>query len=92
MRLVDALERLDIPWCAIGGVAVNHWAEEPMVTQDVDFAVAAEDVENTKRALIEAGFRCDEFQWSVNFKGASAISIQLSTEELPQKLRELIEE
>lgn len=40
MRLVDSLERADIRWCAIGGVAVNHWAAEPMVTQDVDFVVA----------------------------------------------------
>jgi hypothetical protein len=34
MRLVDCLERADIAWCAIGGIAVNHWAVEPMVTQD----------------------------------------------------------
>jgi hypothetical protein len=27
MRLVDCLERADVMWCAIGGVAVNHWAE-----------------------------------------------------------------
>ena len=33
MRLVDCLKRADIPWCAIGDVAVNHWATEPMVTQ-----------------------------------------------------------
>ncbi|MCK5725141.1 MAG: hypothetical protein KAI84_21575 [Gammaproteobacteria bacterium] len=45
MRMVDCLERADIAWCAIGGVAVNHWAAEPMVTQDVDFVVAAESVE-----------------------------------------------
>jgi hypothetical protein len=42
MRLVDCLERADIAWCAIGGVAVNHWAAQPMVTQDVDFVVAAD--------------------------------------------------
>jgi len=35
MRLVDCLERADIPWCAIGGVAVNHWAAEPMVCAGV---------------------------------------------------------
>lgn len=29
MRLVDALERADISWCAIGGVAVNHWTDQP---------------------------------------------------------------
>lgn len=45
MRLVDCLERADIAWCAISGVAVNHWAAEPMVTQDVDFVVATEAVE-----------------------------------------------
>jgi hypothetical protein len=30
MRLVDALERADIAWCVIGGVAVNHWAQHPV--------------------------------------------------------------
>jgi len=56
MRLVDCLERADIPWCAIRGVAVNHWADEPMVTQDVDFVVATEAVEKTLTALEAAGF------------------------------------
>ena len=81
MRLVDALERADIPWCAIGGVAVNHWAKEPMVTQDVDFVVAAQSVERAIKVLTEAGFTCERFAWSVNFKGQSRVSIQLSTED-----------
>lgn len=81
MRLVDALERSDIPWCAIGGVAVNHWADEPMVTQDVDFVVTAETIELAVAKLQEAGFRPERFQWSINFKGRSRISLQLSTEE-----------
>ena len=81
MRLVDCLERADVAWCAIGGVAVNHWAEQPMVTQDVDLVVVSEAVERTV-ALIEAeGFRSERFEWSVNFKGRSAVTIQLSTEE-----------
>ena len=82
MRLVDGLERADIPWCAIGGVAVNHWAAEPMVTQDVDFVVATEAIERTVAVLAEAGFRAERFQWSVNFKGHSRVSLQLSTEEV----------
>ena len=82
MRLVDCLERADIPWCAIGGVAVNHWAAEPMVTQDVDFVVATDAVERTVDILTEAGFRPERFQWSVNFKGHSRVSLQLSTEEV----------
>lgn len=81
MRLVDCLERADIAWCAIGGVAVNHWAAEPMVTQDVDFVVATDAVERTISLLEDAGFRSERFDWSVDFKGQSRVSIQLSTEE-----------
>lgn len=81
MRLVDCLERADIPWCAIGGVAVNHWAAEPMVTQDVDFVVASEAIEQAVERLAEAGFEPEKFPWSVNFKGRSKVSLQLSTED-----------
>ena len=81
MRLVDCLERADVAWCAIGGVAVNHWAEQTMVTQDVDFVVVAEVVERTVSLLEDAGFRPERFEWSINFKGRSAVSIQLSTED-----------
>ena len=81
MRLVDCLERADIAWCAIGGVAVNHWAKEPMVTQDMDFVVAADAIERTVSLLEDAGFRSQRFDWSVNFTGRSTVSIQLSTED-----------
>lgn len=81
MRLVDCLERADIAWCAIGGVAVNHWAEQPMVTQDVDLVVASEAVERTVALLEAEGFQSERFERSVNFKGRSAVSIQLSTVE-----------
>jgi hypothetical protein len=81
MKMVDCLERADIAWCVIGGVAVNHWAQQMMVTQDVDFVVAAESVERAVSLLEEAGFQPERFQWSVNFKGHSAVSIQLSTED-----------
>jgi hypothetical protein len=81
MRLVDVLERADVAWCAIGGVAVNHWAEHPMVTQDVDLVVATEFIERAVVLLEEAGFRSERFAWSVNFRGRSSLSIQLSTED-----------
>lgn len=81
MRLVDGLERSDIAWCAIGGVAVNHWAKEPMVTQDVDFVVATEAVDRTVETLEAVGFRAERFKSSVNFTGRSKLGIQLSTEE-----------
>lgn len=81
MRLVDCLERADIAWCAIGGVAVNHWAREPMVTQDVGFVVATNAIDRAVALLEEAGFRAERFDWSVNFKGRSKVSLQLSTED-----------
>lgn len=81
MRLVDCLERADISWCAIGGIAVNHWAKEPMVTQDVDLVVAAESIEQAIKLLGNAGFTSQKFAWSINFTGQSKISIQLSTKD-----------
>jgi hypothetical protein len=81
MRLVDCLERADITWCAIGGVAVNHWAEEPMVTQDVDIVIAANDMERAVALLEKAGFKSERFQWSINFRGDSKVLVQLSTED-----------
>ncbi|MGH9947911.1 MAG: nucleotidyl transferase AbiEii/AbiGii toxin family protein [Pyrinomonadaceae bacterium] len=80
MRFVNALERADILWCAIGGVAVNHWAAEQMVTQDVDFVVAADSTDRARSALVDAGFAAEEFEWSINFNGKSKIALQLSTE------------
>jgi len=80
MRLVDALERADLSWCVIGGVAVNHWAAEPMVTRDLDLVVAAADIERAGAILREAGFHSESHDWSINFTGQSSVSIQLSTE------------
>jgi hypothetical protein len=81
MRLVDGLERGDVAWCAIGGIAVNYWAAEPMVTRDLDFVVAPADVERAVSLLEAAGFKAERFGWSVNFVGGSAVALQLSTEE-----------
>ena len=82
LRLVETLERLEIPWCMIGGLAVNYWAEEPMATADVDLIIAAERVEEAVAALLEAGFTAKPFEWSVNLKGSSKVSVQISTDEI----------
>lgn len=81
MRMVDALEQAELPWCAIGGVAVNHWAREPMVTRDVDFVVAVDRIERAIRVLTDAGFVAERHEWSVNFRSESQVSLQLSTED-----------
>ncbi len=81
MRFVNAVERADIAWCVIGDVAVNHWAAEPMVTRDVDFVVAADSIGRAVDVLTDAGFRSEKFEFSINFKGSSKVSLQLTTEE-----------
>ena len=81
MRLVNCLEKADIEWCVIGGIAVNHWAEQPMVTQDVDFVVATPSIEKAVTLLEAEGFISEKFDWSINFQGQSAVSLQLSIEE-----------
>lgn len=81
LRLITVLERLDVPWCAIGGVAVNHWAVEPMVTADVDLVIALDRVDEAVAALEQEGFRSETHPGSVNLTGRSKVSVQISTEE-----------
>jgi hypothetical protein len=80
MRLVAALEEREISWCMIGGLAVNHWAAEPMATADVDLVIASEKIEEAAEALKGLGFSENRFDWSINLKGESKVSIQISTE------------
>jgi predicted nucleotidyltransferase len=81
-RLVTALEERDIEWCMIGGLAVNHWALEPMTTADVDLVIVSDKVEEAAETLKSLGFTENRFQWSINFKGKSNVSIQISTEQM----------
>jgi hypothetical protein len=81
-RLVAALEEREIPWCMIGGLAVNHWALEPMTTADVDLVIVSDKVEQAAEALRSLGFSERRFECSINFKGESKVSIQVSTEEM----------
>jgi hypothetical protein len=81
MRLVDCLEKADIAWCAIGGIAVNHWAREPMVTADVDIVIVTDKVACAVKLLEQAGFESSHFEWSTNLKGLSSLTIQISTED-----------
>lgn len=66
----------------IGGLAVNHWAREPMATADVDVVIASEKVEEAVSALQAAGFKARKFKWSVNLKGHSKVLVQISTEDV----------
>ncbi len=82
LLLVETLERAEIAWCAIGGLAVNYWAEEPIATADVDLATAAPDIERAVSALEKAGFTAETFERSINLRAASKVSVQISTEDV----------
>jgi hypothetical protein len=43
MRVVDALERAELHWCAIGGIAVNHWAAHRGPPRTEGFATGGRD-------------------------------------------------
>jgi hypothetical protein len=79
-RLVDTLESRQIPWCMIGGLAVNHWAAEPLVTRDVDIVITAQRLDEAVAALKDAGFTVENHEWSLNLQGTGAVTIQITTE------------
>ena len=60
---VQALRASGQPFCLIGGLAVNQYAD-PMVTLDADFAIAAS--EGAPEALKAAGFIVEAFPHSLN--------------------------
>src|SRR5690606_2969554 len=80
LLLIETLERAEIPWCVIGGLAVNYWAEEPIATADVDLVIAGDQLEKAVELLEAAGFRSSRYAYTINLKGRSAISAQISTE------------
>ena len=65
----------------IGGLAVNHWANEPMATADVDLVIATDRLDTCLEAFSASGFTAANFEGSVNLKGRSTVSIQISTED-----------
>ena len=84
MLLVETLEHLEIPWCMIGGLAVNHWAEEAMATAVVDIVIATERVDEAVAAPVAAGFVAQRHAWSINLAGRSNLSVQIRTENFYQ--------
>ena len=61
---VEALRSTGHGFCVVGGLAVNHYASEPMVTLDADFAVAADA--GVAESLRTRGFAVEIFPHSIN--------------------------
>ena len=64
--LVRILEEHAVPWCMIGGLAVNHWANEPMATADVELVIATDRLDSCLEALAASGsLNCLMAAWMV---------------------------
>jgi hypothetical protein len=78
-RVVALLSESGVRYCVIGGQAVNAYAE-PVVSLDLDVAVATEDLQATE-ALLGRHFRVERFPHSVNVTApGSDLRLQLQTD------------
>jgi hypothetical protein len=79
VEVVAVLNRYK-PWCLIGGLAVNCFAE-PVYTTDVDVVVVATNLEQIECDLKAAGFRVRRFEHSMNAqRPASKLNVQFTTD------------
>lgn len=68
-----------IRYCVIGGQGVNAYAE-PLVSLDLDVAVATEDLDRVE-TLLSGRFRMERFPHSVNVSAAgSQLRVQIQTD------------
>jgi len=75
-RLLSLFEREGIRYCIIGGLAVNAYVE-PVVTLDLDVAIAPEQFEKTV-ALLGDEFEIEDFPHSVNVSApGSSLRVQI---------------
>jgi hypothetical protein len=78
-EFLDILEQSHIPFCVIGGLAVNAYAE-PVVSLDLDLVVIAERLEELV-AILEGRFSVRRFPHSVNVSSPhSDLRIQMQTD------------
>jgi hypothetical protein len=66
--------------CVIGGLAVNHWSREPLVTKDADIVVAFSDLPLALESARAAAFSITAFRFSANLQGKGEIAIQVTTD------------
>lgn len=80
-RVLELIEGAGFPYCVIGGVAVNAYAD-PVVTQDLDIVLAVEDLP-AARGLLEREFRMEEFEHSLNvYDPGSKLQVQIQKDPL----------
>jgi hypothetical protein len=78
-RLISALQERDIDYCVVGGQAVNTYVE-PLVSLDLDLAIAAKDLEKIE-GLLASGFELQRFPHSINVSAkGSDLRVQFQTD------------
>ena len=78
-EFLDLLRGERIPFCVIGGLAVNAYVE-PVVSLDLDIVVEADRIRDLTRAL-PAGFTARKFANSLNISSpGSDLRIQVQTD------------
>ena len=78
--LLGLLQETGSPYCVIGGLAVNAFAE-PVVSLDLDLVVVSDRVGDLTRAAADKGMKMQEFEHSINLSiGGSDLRIQIQTD------------
>jgi hypothetical protein len=78
-RLIGVLTQERVMYCVIGGQAVNAYVE-PLVSLDLDVAVAAEELSRIQ-GVLERDFRVDRFPHSLNVSlVGSELRVQIQTD------------
>lgn len=78
--LLEILQETRTPYCIIGGLAVNAYAE-PVVSLDLDIVVVSKDLQKVRQSALSKELRVQEFEHSVNFSlPDSDLRIQLQTD------------
>ncbi len=77
---LDALSKVNVDYCVIGGLAVNAYAE-PVVSLDLDIVVAINEIRTVCNA-VEGHFKIERFTHSVNLSSnKSDLRIQLQLDQ-----------
>jgi hypothetical protein len=78
--LLDIFSETHAPYCVVGGLAVNAYAE-PVVSLDLAIVVASESVAEVVSAAESRGFKAEQFEHSINLTSRrSQLRIQLQTD------------
>lgn len=83
-EFLTKLRKKKIPFCVIGGLAINAYAE-PVVTLDADFVIAADKLKEILPEIKKC-WKVKEFEHSINiYSRESDLRIQIQTESSLQK-------